>query len=56
MILYYTVTYISWRLHKKREILRISDESNNGILQSRKKEGASTLRDSVDGTGEHCAK
>ena len=26
---------------------------HNGILHSRKKEGAPTLRDSMDGTGEH---
>ena len=29
---------------------------HNGILQRGKKEGAPTLRDSVDGTGEHYAK
>ena len=29
---------------------------NNGILCSRKKEGAPTLWDSMDGTGEHYAK
>ena len=29
---------------------------HNGILCSRKKEGASTLCDSMDGTGEHYAK
>ena len=29
---------------------------HNGILHSRKKEGAPTLRDSMDGTGEHYAK
>ena len=29
---------------------------HNGILCSRKKKGASTLRDSMDGTGEHYAK
>ena len=29
---------------------------HNGILRSRKKEGAPTLRDSMDGTGEHYAK
>ena len=29
---------------------------HNGILHSREKEGAPTLRDSMDGTGEHCAK
>ena len=29
---------------------------HSGILHSRKKEGASTLRDSMDGTGEHYAK
>ena len=28
---------------------------HNGILYSRKKEGAPTLRDSMDGTGEHYA-
>ena len=28
----------------------------NGILHSRKKEGASILSDSMDGTGEHYAK
>ena len=28
----------------------------NGILYSRKKEGAPTLCDSMDGTGEHYAK
>ena len=28
----------------------------NGILHSRKKEGAPTLRDSIDRTGEHYAK
>ena len=30
--------------------------SHNGILHSRKKEGAPTLQDSMDGTGEHYAK
>ena len=29
---------------------------HNGILQSRKKEGAPTFHDNMDGTGEHCAK
>ena len=29
---------------------------HNGILRSRKKEGAPTLHDSMDGTGEHYAK
>ena len=29
---------------------------HNGILHSRKKEGAPTLHDSIDGTGEHYAK
>ena len=29
---------------------------HNGILHGRKKEGAPTLRDSMDGTGEHYAK
>ena len=29
---------------------------HNGILLSRKKEGAPTLHDSMDGTGEHYAK
>ena len=29
---------------------------HNGILRSRKKEGAATLHDSMDGTGEHYAK
>ena len=29
---------------------------HNGILHSRKKEGASTLHDTKDGTGEHYAK
>ena len=29
---------------------------HNGILRSREKEGAPTLWDSMDGTGEHCAK
>ena len=29
---------------------------HNGILHSRKKEGAPTLCYSMDGTGEHCAK
>ena len=29
---------------------------HNGILRSRKKEGAPTLCDSMDGTGEHYAK
>ena len=29
---------------------------HNGILRSRKKEGAPTLCDSIDGTGEHYAK
>ena len=29
---------------------------HNGILCSRKKEGAPTLHDSMDGTGEHYAK
>ena len=29
---------------------------HDGILSSRKKEGAPTLRDSSDGTGEHYAK
>ena len=28
----------------------------NGILSSRKKEGTPTLHNSLDGTGEHCAK
>ena len=28
---------------------------HNGILHSREKEGAPTLRDSTDGTGEHYA-
>ena len=28
----------------------------NGILHSRKKEGAPTLHDSMDGTGEHYTK
>ena len=30
--------------------------SHNGILRSRKEEVALTLRDSMDGTGEHYAK
>ena len=29
---------------------------HNGILHSRKKEGAPTVCDSMDGTGEHCTK
>ena len=29
---------------------------HNGILRSREKEEAPTLSDSMDGTGEHCAK
>ena len=29
---------------------------HNGILHSQKKEGALTLQDSIDGTGEHYAK
>ena len=29
---------------------------HNGILHSRKKEGAPTFHDNMDGTGEHCAK
>ena len=29
---------------------------HNGILHSREKEGAPTLCDNMDGTGEHCAK
>ena len=29
---------------------------HNGILCSRKKEGASTLCNNMDGTGKHCAK
>ena len=29
---------------------------HNGVLHSRKKEGAPTLCDSMDGTGEHYAK
>ena len=29
---------------------------HNGILRSRKKEGAPTFHDSMDGTGEHYAK
>ena len=29
---------------------------HNGTLCSRKKEGAPTLHDNMDGTGEHCTK
>ena len=41
---------------EKRLQLKIVVHLHNGILHSRKEEKTPTLRDSMDGTGEHYAK
>ena len=43
-----SITYTS----KKKPVVHL----HNGILHSTKKEGAPTLRDNMDGIGEHYAK
>ena len=40
-------------MHKFKQMISVY---SNGVLRSRKKEGAPTLRNSMDGTGEHYAK
>ena len=48
--------HLSLSVSEIRHIIKRSSIIHNGILHSRKKEGASTLCDSMDGTGEHYAK
>ena len=48
----YNCNWITIKIKKKKPVVHL----HHGILHSRKKEGAATLCDILDGTGEHYAK
>ena len=45
-------TFTQWNITQQKDMVRL----DNGVLHSRKKEGAPTLCYSMDGAGEHYAK